>query len=334
MTSMLNQMMDTATGYWRSAALSAGVELGVFEALDDAEATAAQLAERLGAAPDHMAALLDALAALQLLDKQADRYRIAPAVRPFLSCSSPQCLLDALRFNHSLYPLWGQLADCVREGKPRLPAGAHQGGDPQSTRRFVLAMHSRARALAPGFLSLIDLQDCRTLLDAGAGPGTFSCLLAEQHPALQVTLFDLPPVLAIAGELLAAHPAQSRIRLQPGDYRRESLPRGFDAVLFSGALHQESPQSAPRIFENIFQALAPGGVAYVVDLMLGEERTRPAFSALFALNMLLSGPAGRVFTQQEVCDLLRRAGFVQPVPAQPASSLYGVVRAQKPAPAA
>jgi hypothetical protein len=44
-------------------------------------------------------------------------------------------------------------------------------------------------------------------------------------------------------------------------------------------------------------------------MMLETDRTRPAFSALFSLNMMLTSPAGAVFAAEEARHLLAEAGF-------------------------
>jgi hypothetical protein len=47
-----------------------------------------------------------------------------------------------------------------------------------------------------------------------------------------------------------------------------------------------------------------------MDLMTDATRTRPAFSALFALNMALTAEHGWVFSDADLRGWLERAGFV------------------------
>jgi SAM-dependent methyltransferase len=331
MSNAPERLMQMATGYWASATLSAAVELGVFDALADGSADAESLAKRAGASSPHLLRLLEALAALGVLRREQERFSIDPSLRPLLSPSSPTCLLDALRFNLDMYPLWARLGSSIRAGQPALPPSAHLGDDPGRTERFVRGMHSRAMMLAPAVVEAIDLGDARTLLDLAAGPGTFSRMLLERHPKLRSTLFDLPPVLDVARRLLESPGTLGRITLHPGDYRKDPLPGGFDAVLYCGALHQETPESAATLLRKIRDSLRPGGSLLVVDLMLAPDRTGPAFSALFSLNMMLVSPVGRVFDERETQDLLRAAGFDDVAATHPAGSPYTIVRARRPA---
>lgn len=310
--------------------LSAAVEIGLFDAVGKG-ATVEEIATAIQApSPRHVAELLGALVSLGLMEKAGQVYRLSPGASPFLERSSPTCMLDALRFNMDLYPLWGRLGACMKEGKPVLPPTAHLGADPARTRRFTLGMHSRALALAPALIPSLDLKGCSSLLDVASGPGTFSRMLAEKHSALKVTLFDLPPVLDIGRELILDTGVASRVSFQAGDYRKDPLPGGFDAVLYCGALHQEEPEGAQRLFDKIRAALNPGGRLYVVDMMLAADRTQPLFSVLFSLNMMLISPQGRVFTEDDVLKAVGQAGLGNAECLKPEGCPYWIVKASKP----
>jgi 2-polyprenyl-3-methyl-5-hydroxy-6-metoxy-1,4-benzoquinol methylase len=306
-------LMSLATGYWPAAALSAAVDLGIFPAIAAGTRSPGELAECCAASVEPMADLLDALASVGILRREGGGYGFDPGAARFLDPASPACMLDALKMNLDLYPLWGRLAETVREGRPALPPGAHLGQDPARTRRFVLAMHGRALGMAAEMLPVIDPgAGTATLLDVGAGPGTFSRILAENRPGLRVTHMDLPPIQAIARELSSSSPASGRIEYRPGDYRADDYGGPYDAVLYCGALHQEDRASARSVFTRIHRALRPGGVVRVVDLMREPGRAAPAFACLFSLTMRLTSPFGRVFDAGEVSALLLESGFAAP----------------------
>lgn len=142
-------------------------------------------------------------------------------------------------------------------------------------------------------------------------------------------MLDLPQVLAVAKELNAASPAADRLHYHPANYRTDTMPTGFDAALYAGALHQESLESAKPLCESFRRALRPGGRLFVVDLMLNDDRTQPTFSALFQLNMILLNPAARVFSTSELAHLLETAGFERIRVREAASSPYRLVEARR-----
>lgn len=326
----VGRLMDVATGYWKSALLSAGVDLGVFDRLSAGGRTADALAAEVQAPVRYLAEVLDALVALTLLEKDDEdgHYRIAPEVDAWMNRNSASCMLDALRFNMDLYPLWGNLADCVRQGKPVIPPRAHLGNDPERTRRFAMGMHSRALGVAPAILPELAPVGEQRYLDVAAGPGTFSRMLAEQQPSLRVTQFDLPPVLAVAEELTEGSPAADRIEFCAGDYHEDDLPEGFDCALLCGAVHQESEESAAALFAKVRRAIKEEGRFLLVDMMLEPDRCGPLFSNLFSINMMLTSPQGRVLTADVLTRLLYDAGFHSVELRQPAMSPYWILIAR------
>jgi ubiquinone/menaquinone biosynthesis C-methylase UbiE len=326
----IETLITLATGYWSSAALSAAVELGVFECLATGAKSAEDTARSISGSREHTAGLLDTLAGLEILQKDHGRYSIHPDLLEVLDPASPRCLLDALRFNMDLYPVWGRLAEGVREGRPVIPPESHLGGDPGRTRRFVRGMHSRARLFAPAVLPAVRLEPGDRLLDVACGPGTFSTLLAEGDPRLHVTLYDLPPILDAARALQAGSTAADRLVYHPGDYHEDPLPEEFDNVFYCGALHQESPDQAATLLEKIYRALRTGGGFILVDFLLETDRTRPAFAALFSLNMMLTRPTGRVYSGNQAVDLVKKAGFNMPELVALTPTPYRMIRARKP----
>jgi hypothetical protein len=124
-------------------------------------------------------------------------------------------------------------------------------------------------------------------------------------------------VIAVAKRLSAGHVAEGRIDYVEADYREpgatleDSLCPGlkYDAVLYCGALHQESEESAGALMQKLHGVLERGGKLFVVDLMFEDDGVRPAFAGLFALNMMLFNARARVFAGGEVERLVRDAGF-------------------------
>ncbi len=326
----MEKLMELATGYWRAGALIAAVDLDLFAALDDDGTTAAEVAERLDVSQRHVAALLTALAGLKILRVREGRFSLDDGAAPFLAPGGAMCLLDSLRFNADLYALWGRLSGTVRSGRPAIPPGAHLGTDPQRTRVFVRGMHSRALALAPMLLPAFNVPEQGRLLDVASGPGTFSRILAEKYQGLEVTQMDLPGVLEVARELTQASPASGRIRFYPGDYHKDDMCGNFDAALFCGALHQESPEAARPVLRRILSALRPGGRLVVADLMLDGDQPEPAFSALFALTMMLTSPSGGVYSTHAAREMLCAAGLDDVTVSAPGGELpYRVVSGRK-----
>ena len=82
-------MWAAIEGLGRYHVLLAALELGVFETLDEAPAgmgmTAGELAGRLNLPTLHLESLLDSVAALGLLDRVVDDFRLNDAARRYRS---------------------------------------------------------------------------------------------------------------------------------------------------------------------------------------------------------------------------------------------------------
>lgn len=325
-------IMQLATAYWASAALLSANDLGVFDALAEKPRTAEECAEATATDPCAVAMLLDACAALNLVGKEGDTYHLPPAPALYLSSHSPASLHDALRWARDQYAVWGKLADAVREGKPAAPPEDHLGRDAAQTRTFVLAMHQRAQGVARGVVPFLNLSGAKTLLDVGAGPGTYAMLLARKYPELHVTARDLPAVVAVADELIAHSGLSDRIRTLPGDATDGDYGTAqYDAVLFSGVLHQMDAATIQTMLRGAYRALRPGGRVLLSDMMLDDTRTAPVFSTLFSLQMLLTSERGACFAVADARRWLEAAGFTGVADQTlPPPLPYTVVTAQKP----
>ncbi len=333
-----SKIMQLATGYWDSATLLAANELNLFGALTGEAKTAPSVATALNAALRATTMLLDACAGLGLVVKTAGEgnaalYANAPETEAFLVPGRPGYLGGAIRWGADQYGAWGELAASVRSDRPSVPPSLHLGDDPEQTRTFVLGMHNRALGVARGVIHFLDLAGATSLLDVGGGPGTYATLMAQKYPGLQATVLDLPGIVAVAQELIATAGLTDRVQTRAGngltdDYGTEA----FDAVLFSGVLHQMAPATIQAMFAKAHRALKPGGRVLVSDVMTDRTKTQPAFATLFSLQMLLTSAEGAVFSGDECAQWLQGAGFeAVGIQRLPPPLPYMVVTAKKPA---
>ncbi len=323
-----DSITNLATAYWQSATLIAAIELRLFDHLDQ-PAEAKSIALLIEANVESLTHLLDALVSIDLLSKDHNVYSIQPSAKPYLTRSSPTSLLDALSYNADLYKQWTQLAAIIKSGQPIARKPLQLGADPSLTRRFVAAMESKARAFLPSIVPHLNLNGQQTLLDVGCGPGTISRYFAQQKPKLDITLLDLPDILKITCEYWNLPDLQNRVNYLPANYRTDSIEQQFEAIIYAGALHQETESSASALISKLHRSLSPGGKLFIIDLMLDDNRSSPGFSALFQLNMLLIQPGARVFSQSQVRNMLLENGMEVVETSQPESSPYRIVSACK-----
>ena len=319
------EFLQTLNAYWTSHTLMAAVDLAIVPALGDRPDTAAGIASRIQADERGTAALLDALTALNLFTKEQGRYRVAPLGWQCLHPDSPTCLADIVRHHRNLAEGWLHLAEVVRSGRPNRQR-VHTL-DEQQRRDFLLGMFNLASLTAPQVLQALPLEQYRSLLDLGGGPGAYAIHFCQQHPALQAVVLDLSSTRAIAEAQISRAGLSERIRFRAGDFLTDDLGGPYDLIWASHVLHGESPAQAAALIQRAAAALAPAGTLVIHEFILEDDRTGPLYPALFSLNMLLGTAEGQSYTRGEISRFLEEAGLTrvlwQPLPGP--SSLISAV---------
>lgn len=324
------RILDLANAFWGSAALFAALDHQLFATLDAGPATAADVAAKRGLPVRSTELVLDAVTALGLCVREGDTYRNTPEAAVFLVPGKPGSLAGALAYNARLFPAWARLGEAVGNDAPIVPTPVYTGDDPARTRAFVEGMHVRALGMGHGLVGAVDLSGKKHLLDVAGGPGTLSVLLCRRHPELRATVLELPGIAAVGRELVAQQGMADRVVHKDADVLTAALGGGHDAVLVSGLLHREPPDACKALLARLKDALDPGGVIYIVDVMRDQTRVGPPFAALFGLNMFLTSERGGCHPDVDHVDWLTELGFTDPVITRPTPPMvHTVVRATR-----
>lgn len=302
-------LLQLSGSYWQTFALHAGVQLDVFTHLADKPLTAEEAGERIGADPRSLGMLLNALCAMQLLQKERDRYGLGEPARRYLVEGSQEYIGYMILHHHHLAGYWARLDESVRTGKPlRTRASFSEGRQREA---FLMGMFNNAMLQAPSVVDHVDLGDRRTLLDLGGGPGTYAIQFCLKNPGLEAVVFDLQSTRPFAERTIDRFGLSERIRFVPGDYLADDIEGRYDAVWMSHILHAEGPQNCRQIVAKAVRALTPGGKIFIQEFILNDNLDGPLFPALFSLNMLLGTEAGQAYSEGQLRDMLSEAGVTQ-----------------------
>lgn len=248
--------------------LRAGVELGLADALRTPQEPVA-LAERLGLAPDLVAAWARLLHAQGWLAKKGDSYRLSPGF---------QWLLDA----PEAAALGGLLEGAVEVMGPRLAAlpalmkGAERPVFGGSGRADALHMAAVTRLVAPRALRALEripaARHPRRVLDVGCGQGQYLAdLLTRYRDALGVGIEIDPEVAEQARRRLAEADVVRRAEIRVGDFMTAELPSGrFDLVLLNHNLYWFPPAQWVALLRRARSLLEESGVVVIQTLVLTE----------------------------------------------------------------
>lgn len=311
-------VLSLIEAFRHSKTMFAATSLGVFELLHEAPATAAALAARLSANPDAVTRLLDGCAALGLVEKEVGVYSNSPAAETYLYSGSAHTLRGYVRYSdEALYPMWGNLADAVKEGSHRWTQNFGLDGpifsaffrSDAAMRDFLMGMHGFGMLTSPKLVAAFDLSRFRHLVDLGGATGHLAIAACEQYAGLRATVFDLPRATALALEQVAKSPAAARIDVVGGDFFADALP---DADLYYAGriLHDWSDEKIARLLARIVAQLPPGGALLIGEKLLAEDGVGPLAANMQSLNMLIV-TEGKERSLGEYRRLLLAAGFTQ-----------------------
>lgn len=300
------RLMKLSGSYWQTCALHTGVKLDLFTLLDDQTLTAETLAAKASLNADALKRLLNALAAMRLLEKTGDTYRNTDAACRFLSKKSRQYTGYLIKHHHALMDSWVRMAESIASGSPNRKRASFTEEDRES---FLMGMFNTAMFTAPLVAEALDLGGRKALLDIGGGPGTFAIHFCRKNPQLKATVYDLPTTRPFAEKTIAAFDLSDRIAFEPGNYVEAALSGRYDVAWLSHILHAEGPDNCLKVLEKAAGVLVPGGMVAIHEFILNDSLDGPLFPALFSINMLLGTASGRSYSEGQLAEMMRRAGF-------------------------
>jgi SAM-dependent methyltransferase len=304
------RLLEMARGYRPSQVLITCAVLGVFDALAEGGKTASALAEALAVDLAALTRLLNAATALGLLERAGETYANAPATAVCFARGSDGYLGNLLRREAAFYARWSHLAEAVRTGRRPEPSRAMENAH-DWVRGFTYALYDWARLAAPAVADALNLADDVPwrVLDVGGGHGGYSIALARRYPHLRATLFDLPSVVEVAREIIGATDVADRISLRAGDFLVDDLGRDYDLALVFGVLVSEPAERRVALLRRVHQALKPGGLLVVREMIANDDGLGPAEALLFDLQMLLSTESGGVLRSSVLMAEICAAGY-------------------------
>jgi len=299
-------LLELSGSYWAPCTLHAGVRLDVFTIIDNDRFSSADVAQKLGADKRSVEMLLNALAAMELLNKSDNKFSNTPLSASYLVKGSPRYIGHIIMHHQHLVDSWAQLEAAILSGKPVRTRVSHE--DDEKRESFLMGMFNIAMNLAPEIVPLVDLSDRRHLLDLGGGPGTYAIQFCLHNPELKATVYDLPTTRTFAEKTIAQFNLTSRIDFKDIDYLEEDIEGQYDVAWLSQILHGEGPEDCRKIIKKTAASLKPGGMILIHEFILDNTMDGPLFPALFALNMLLGTPAGQSYSEKQLKHMLSEAG--------------------------
>jgi 2-polyprenyl-3-methyl-5-hydroxy-6-metoxy-1,4-benzoquinol methylase len=170
------------------------------------------------------------------------------------------------------------------------------------------------------------------VLDIAAGHGLFGIEIAKQNPQAQIVALDWARVLDVAYENARHAGVADRYKLLPGSAFEVDFGGLYDVVLLTNFLHHFDAPTCVGLLRKVRAALKPHGISATLDFVPNEDRVTPPMAAAFGLTMLISTPAGDVYTFRELEAMHRAVGFRRveqhPIPDSPHTVITAAAQAR------
>ncbi|MCX6153577.1 MAG: methyltransferase [Candidatus Kapabacteria bacterium] len=298
-------LMNLITAFQKSRIILTACELDIFNALGKDSKTAGQVASDIQTDERATGRLLNALVALNILEKNKNLYSNNKSAQKYLVNGASEYFGNVKHLNH-LWDIWNNLTDVIKQGKP-----SEIDFEKNSTNleNFVSSMHFRAKQHVVELTDLIDFSDIIHVLDLGGCSGAYSMEFSRAKPLLKCTIFDLPEVIPHTRKILEDAGFSYKIELLSGDMFTDDIGKGYDMIFASNILHSYSLWENIKLLERCYDALKYNGKLIIHDMMLNEDKVTPPANAVFNINMLVNTTHGETYTLLDLFFMLKEAWF-------------------------
>jgi hypothetical protein len=311
-----DHILQVGLGFWASKTLLSAVEMLVFTELAKHPQSLPEIGARLGLHPRSARDFLDALVALNFLERREGVYYNTPATDLFLDTRKPSYLGGMLEMaNRRLYPFWGSLTTALRTGEPQNETSRGDTSlftalyaDPERLRAFLKAMTGLSRGANMTIARRFPWKDYNSAVDVGTAQGDLITQVAIANPHIAGIGFDLPEVGPIFEDYVAENGLAARVVFSQGSFFDAPIPSA-DVVMMGHILHDWDLETKKLLIRKAYEALPSEGAFIVYESIIDDDRSKNSFGLLMSLNMLIETPGGFDYTGADCIGWMHEAGF-------------------------
>jgi hypothetical protein len=306
------QLIDMASTFMITRALSVAAEFGVFDLVADGPRPVEDLAAATGTQAPFLRRLLRSLAAGGVLTETEPGSFASTELGACLASDHPVSMRSMFRMlGGPLLSVCLEVGHTVRTGESAeekvLGMGLFEylAKHPEDGAVFDAAMTELGKQFTGAVMAGYDFSGIRRLVDVGGGHGFLLTCVLLANPDMTGAVFDQPHVIEGARTALSDSGLGDRAEVIGGDFF-ESVPPGADAYSFKWIIHDWSDDQALTILRNTRAAIAPDGKLLLLECVV-PEGDEPHLGKV--LDVFLMPIGGIERTEAEYADLLGRAGF-------------------------
>ncbi|MEM6415091.1 MAG: methyltransferase [Pseudomonadota bacterium] len=309
------RLFDICAGFTYTQILCACVELELFDLLADGAVPEAKIASSIDLSTEATERLIAGAIALDLVQRRPNKHIGLGAQGAALlgnrsvfemikhhkilykDLIDPVALLKGGRAETGLSQYWGYA---------RRASSADLSKDEAAP--YTNLMAATQEFIADDVIAAFSFSRQRHLLDIGGGGGAFVRAVAENHPSLRATVFDLPVVAEQANSNFAKAGLEERVQAVGGDFFSDPFPQGADIISFVRVLHDHDDDAALQLLRSARSALSEGGTLLIAEPMSETPGAAAMGDAYFGFYLWAMG-SGRPRSAKILTEFLRVSGF-------------------------
>ena len=320
------KLLELMTAYQKSQVLFTFVELKIADLLAENALSAADVADQLKIDKLATERFLNAATMLGLLEKKDSRFSNSETARSFLLENDEFYLGGQInRHRKRSSKVWSKLTKNLKDwnygdDEKENPDATDQGADAMTEQHNLALLHGFA--LAERF----DFSNYKNLLDLGGGTGASSIAICRSFPHLNSTVYELPENAEIAGKFIAENDLSERVAAISGDFKKDKLPKDFDAVLLANFMSVADASANKKLLKKIYKQLPVGGVCILSGWIIDDSKLAPPISVLFCLEDVCWNAPDVERSESVYAEWLAEAGFTNTkceTYLEPTKMLYG-----------
>jgi hypothetical protein len=307
-------VFEKARGFWIAKSIGVACELNLAEIIGRREMPVDEIAKQSNTEPSALYRLMRALASEGIFEEtKSGEFKNNDFSNALTEAPGNLKNMILHQVSESNLRLLSELKHSVVSGKNSAQKlfgtdiFSHLQNNSEKNEMYNKAMSETSLLSSASIVSAYSFKGIDTLADIGGGEGMLLCSVLQKNKDLKGILFDLPHVVATAGEMVKSFGLEERIQIVPGSFFETRLPEA-DAYLLKNILHAFDDDTCVLLLKSIAKSMIGKGKVLLVETVIKNDN-KEAFGKILDLQMLIGTENGRERTEAEFRHVFEAAGF-------------------------
>ncbi len=301
----MSSFKSMVNSYKLTNLIIAANNIGIFNCLTEKDKNVEQIAIELEIMSNRIEPILNGLVFYKIISKDENGYYL-DEYKDVLLKDSKFNQTGYINFAQTIMEKYNNLENAIKNND--LSINNFKKLTDDQAESFIQGMQANAIPQAEYIANKYDFAN-HTILDIGAGAGTYLINVSKKYKSVMGTMVDLPQVSKIQNRNIKKENLQDRLKSISCDYNND-FPNGFyDDVFLFAVVHQEPKENVKKLLDNIYGVLKPNGRLFLTSFFLNDDKISPEFSVQFAIEMIANSQHGKVYTHNEIRNLLKECKF-------------------------